>query len=120
MDIFNTIKEALCEILDIEGDNITPETYVIRDLNAESIDLLELGVHLNSRFSVKINDDEIFLGSLRMHIEESDGRSEKRELYLKKKYPYLAEQRINEITDDLDGGPVLKIKDIVSYISSKL
>ena len=30
MDVFEKIKEILTDILDIEGDEITPETYVIR------------------------------------------------------------------------------------------
>ncbi len=120
MDIFDTIKEAICEILDIENGNITRETYLIRELDAESIDLLELGVVLNSNFGVRINDDEMFLGSLRMHIEESSANGETASSYLNKKYPYLSPQRISEILEDVDGGPVLKIKDIISYISSKL
>ena len=120
MDIFNAIKEALCDILDIDGDDITPETYIIRDLNAESIDLLELGVVLNSKFNININDDEIFLGSMRMHIEELSVKGGKADSFLKEKYPYLTPQRINEILNDLESGPVLKIKDIMSYVSSKL
>ena len=120
MDIFNAIKEALCDILDIDGDDITPETYIIRDLDAESIDLLELGVVLNSKFNININDDEIFLGSMRMHIEDLSVKGGKADSFLKERYPYLTLQRINEILNDLESGPVLKIKDIMSYVSSKL
>ncbi|MBW2660768.1 MAG: acyl carrier protein [Deltaproteobacteria bacterium] len=116
MDIFGNIKKILGELLDIEEKEIMPETYIVRDLGAESIDFLELAVALNSRFKIEIDDDEIFLRKLRVYLTEAE--QEKRDvlLYLAGKFPFLSEERIKEITADLDGGPVLKVKDLISYV----
>ena len=117
MDIFRKIKEILTELLDIEEEEITPETYIVRDLGAESIDFLELAVALNSRFKIKIDDDEIFLGKLRLYLTEAEHEKKDVLLYLAGKFPFLSVKRIKEITADLDGGPVLKVKDLISYVS---
>jgi hypothetical protein len=37
--------------------------------------------------------------------------------YLLHKFPFLAEGRIEEILSDLEGGPTLKVEDLVSYVS---
>ncbi len=39
--------------------DMTPETLLIQELGAESIDLLELAVAINSRFKISVKDDEI-------------------------------------------------------------
>jgi len=117
MDIFGEIRKILAEILDIEDMAITENTYVVRELGAESIDLLELAVALNSRFNADIKDDEIFLRRLRLYITEAKERGKDITRYLMRKFPFLAEGRIEEILSDLEEGPVLKVKDLVGYVS---
>ena len=117
MDILGEIKKILAEILDIEDRDITPETYMIRDLDAESIDLLELAVSLNSTFNVEIIDDEIYLRMFRLHIMDAEQRGDVSVRYLSEKFPCQNERRVTEIIGDLQAGPTLKVKDLVSYIS---
>ena len=117
MDIFGEIKKILTEILDIEDMAITENTYVIRELGAESIDLLELAVALNSRFNVDIKDDEIFLRRLRLYITEAKEHGKDIVRYLMHKFPFRAESRVEEILSDLEGGPVLKVEDLIGYVS---
>lgn len=120
MDIFDGIKETLAEILDIEDREITPDTYIIRELGAESIDLLELAVSLNAKFEIDVNDDEIFLKTLRLHMDEGLKQGKEAEGYLKEKFPSLKKGRLKEIIADLETGPALKVKDLISYIKRKL
>ena len=117
MDILKNIKEILTEILDIEDQEITPETYLIRDLGAESIDLLELAVAINSGFEIEVNDDQIFLKQLRLHMTDGEEQSEEIVKYLSGRFPFLTKRRVKEIIGDLEGGPVLKVKDLISYIA---
>ena len=119
MDVFVEIQESLAEILDLDHDEITQETYIMRDLDAESIDLLELSVALNSRFKVEINDDQAFLRTLRVCLGKTDGNGGRVE-GLSKEFPFLHERRIGEILSDLEGGPVLKVKDLMAYIQWRL
>ena len=117
MDILEQIKEILIEILDIEGQEITPETYVIRELDAESIDLLELAVALNSRFNIEVKDDELFLRTFRFYMTEAEEQGRDIVQYLVRKFPFLTEKRVEEIVSDLEGGPTLKVKDLISYVA---
>ncbi len=116
MNILEEITEILAEILDIENHNISPETYLIRELGAESIDLLELAVALNSRFKIDVNDDEIFLRKLRQYITEAEQQNNDILQYLAENLPFLSRKRLEEIIADLEGGPTLKVKDLISYV----
>jgi len=117
MDILGEIKEILMEILDIEGQEITPETYVIRELDAESIDLLELAVALNSKFNIEVKDDELFLKTFRFYMTEAKEQGKDNVQYLITKFPFLTESRIEKIISDLEVGPTLKVKDLISYVA---
>ncbi|MBW2010955.1 MAG: acyl carrier protein [Deltaproteobacteria bacterium] len=117
MDILKKTKEILAEILDIDEEEIAPETYLIRDMNAESIDLLELAVALNSAFNIKINDDEIFLRNLRPYLTEAKEKQADEVAYLLENFPFLTKDRMTQILDDLQGGPVLKVKDLAGYVA---
>lgn len=119
MSVFSKISGILADILDLESSTINAETYLIRDLEAESIDLLELAVTLNSEFQIDIDDDEIFLKTLRIYIDEPKNSPENMQEYIMEKYPYLSGERIQEILNDLKNGPVLKVKDLISYINWK-
>jgi acyl carrier protein len=60
MDIFTEIKKILMEILDLEGQSVTPESLLMQELGAESIDLLELAAALNARFKIEVREEDIF------------------------------------------------------------
>ncbi|MBA3016785.1 MAG: hypothetical protein KJ550_10760 [Proteobacteria bacterium] len=116
MDILEEITKILSDILDIDDRNISPETYLIRELGAESIDLLELAVALNSRFKIDVNDDEIFLRKLRQYITKAGQQNKDILQYLAEKIPFLTRKRLEDIITDLEGGPTLKVKDLMAYV----
>ena len=117
MDILTELKKIIEELLDLEDREITPETLLIKDLGAESIDLLELAVTINSRFKVAVKDDEIFLTRFRLYSTEAKQQGKDAIKYLAVKYPFLDEKRIAEIMVHIEEGPQLKIGDIISYIT---
>ena len=116
MEILKEIQDILTEILDIDEQEIAPETYLIRDLEAESIDLLELAVALNSRFNIEVKDDDIFFRNFRLYVNEAREKGADPASYLMEKLPFLTRERVEEIFSDLEGGPVLKIKDLIRYV----
>jgi acyl carrier protein len=116
LNIYKEVQGALGEILDLGKGDISPETYIIRQLDAESIDLLELAVELNLRCKVEINDEDIFLRSLRVHLNEAKEEQKDPLDHLMGKFPFLGKKRIADILLDLEDGPVLKVKDVVSYV----
>jgi acyl carrier protein len=113
---FNQIKSILVELLDLEEAEIGPESYLVRDLGVESIDFLELAVALNDHFQVAVHDDTVFLRNLRLHLAEAREASRPPVPYLQERYAFLSSGRLEEMVHDLDGGPVLKVKDLGSYI----
>jgi acyl carrier protein len=120
MDTFAEIKKILVELLDLEDGEMTPETYLIQELGAESIDLLELAVTINSRFKITVKDDEVFLTRFRLYLTEAEQQGKDSAPYVAKKYPFLTHDRIAEIIAHIDEGPQLKIKDLISYIAYRL
>jgi acyl carrier protein len=120
MTILNRIIGILSDILDLDPSMVSSESYLVRDLEAESIDLLEIAVTLNSEFKTDINDEEIFLKNLRIYMDEYEAANISWGDYLVGKYPFLARERIREMVSDLHSGPVLKVKDLVSYIQFKV
>ena len=120
MDTLSEIKKILIELLDLEGREITPETYLIKELGTESIDLLELAVAINSRFKITVRDEEIFLTRFRLYLAEATQQEKDIGAYLACKYSFLAEERIAEIIAHISEGPQLKIKDLISYITYQL
>lgn len=120
MNVFEGIRESLTEILDVEPDCITPETYLVRDLSAESIDLLELSVALNARFKIEMNEDQVFLKTLRLCLNQAPQDGDSAAGRIAGEFPHLGGERVGEILGDLDGGPVLRVKDIASYVSWRI
>ena len=116
MDIINALGEIIEDIMDVDGKAIHEETYLIRDLGAESIDLLEMSVAINARFHIDVKDDDIFLRQFRLFLVEAERLQTDQALYLQERFPFLSALRIKEICADLEKGPALKIKDLIAYI----
>jgi acyl carrier protein len=114
--VFEEIKGILSELLDMDTKGIGLHSYLVRDLGVESIDFLELAVAINARFRVEVHDDTIFLRNLRVHLTEAAERKIEAQEHLKRRYPHLPPERIETIVSDLEGGPVLQVRDLESYV----
>jgi acyl carrier protein len=114
--LFKRVRDILVELLDVEAGQITSESYLIRDLGMESIDFLELAVALNQWFKVPVHDDTIFLRNLRLCIAQARETGEVVLEKLKENYGFLSDERLQRIVADEDGGPVIQVQDLMSYI----
>jgi len=115
MNPFPTICSILAEILDLDPADITPDTYVIRSLKAESIDLLEIGVAMQHRLGIAVDDDSLFLKNVRIVLARAERSGAEPLSALRAEFPHLTEDRLTEILADLSAGPVLQVRDLVSY-----
>lgn len=52
------IKELLANQLNIKSDTIKPESKIIEDLGADSLDVVELLMTLEDEFGVAVSDEE--------------------------------------------------------------
>jgi acyl carrier protein len=57
-EVYNTIKEIINELLDIEDDKIKMESRFREDLEADSLDLVELIMEFEERFGGEISDED--------------------------------------------------------------
>lgn len=52
--IFEETKKAIAETLNIDASKITPESSLIKDLGAESLDFLDINYRLEQTFGIKM------------------------------------------------------------------
>lgn len=57
-ETFEEIKAVICEVLRIDGENITMETRFIEDLKADSMDQFFLIDGFSEKYDVAISDDD--------------------------------------------------------------
>lgn len=53
-EIWRKVQEAFCEALGLDEDEVTLDAKVIEDLEAESLDFLDLAFRLERAFGIKI------------------------------------------------------------------
>ncbi|MCL2365604.1 MAG: acyl carrier protein [Oscillospiraceae bacterium] len=58
--IFEKIREALATQFEIDPETITPETDVMNDLGADSLDLVELIMTLEDEYGVSVTDESVY------------------------------------------------------------
>lgn len=59
-EIFAKVQEALVDALGVDEDEVTPEATLQGDLDAESIDFLDIVFRLEKGFGIKIERGELF------------------------------------------------------------
>jgi acyl carrier protein len=57
-EVFERVKEVLTEQLGIDEGEISDEASFTEDLDADSLDLVELIMELEDQFGIKISDDD--------------------------------------------------------------
>lgn len=59
-EILEKVRATLVDALGVDDDEVTPESTLVGDLGAESIDFLDIVFRLEKNFSVKIPRGELF------------------------------------------------------------
>jgi acyl carrier protein len=58
MDVYEKVKEIIVEQLGVDEDKVTPEARFREDLEADSLDLVELIMAFEDEFGGEISDEE--------------------------------------------------------------
>jgi acyl carrier protein len=58
-DVEVRLRSTLAAVLEIADSDITPESRLVDDLDADSLDLLELVVTLREQFGISVSDGEV-------------------------------------------------------------
>ncbi|MGI6280467.1 MAG: acyl carrier protein [Acutalibacteraceae bacterium] len=57
--VFEKIVSILADQLDVDENDLTMETNIVKDLDADSLDVVELLMTIEDEFDVEIPDEEI-------------------------------------------------------------
>lgn len=73
-ETFEEVKSTLVELLGVEESKVTPEAKFREDLEADSLDLVELIMAFEEKFGGEISDEDAqkitTVGELMTYIEE--------------------------------------------------
>ncbi|HCC34228.1 MAG TPA: acyl carrier protein [Ruminococcaceae bacterium] len=73
--VFEKVREILCQQLDVEEEQVSMESAIIEDLNADSLDLVDLVMSLEDEFDIEIPDEDVekikTVGDLVGYIEKN-------------------------------------------------
>jgi acyl carrier protein len=58
-DNFDRFKKCAVEVLSVEPDQVVPEASFADDLDADSLDLVELVMALEEEFDVSVDEEEL-------------------------------------------------------------
>ena len=57
MSTFEEVKKVVVEQLDVSPDQVTPDASFVNDLGADSLDMVELTMAFEEKFSIEIPDE---------------------------------------------------------------
>ncbi len=58
-EAFDKFKQCAVEVLQVEPDQVVPEARFADDLDADSLDLVELVMALEEQFSITVDESEL-------------------------------------------------------------
>ena len=58
IEVYNQVKDLVASDLKVAADEIKPESDFTKDLNADSLDVVEFIMALEEKFNIKIPDEE--------------------------------------------------------------
>lgn len=125
--IFESIREVLEEALGADADDITPEATLTGDLEAESIDFLDIVFRLEKKFSTpskpfKIGQGELFPENLLENAAwVSDGKfTDAGMAMLKQRMPHVDFSKFESDRDVNKVGELITVKSLVDFVQRKL
>ncbi len=59
MDTFERVRELLAEQLDMDQEEITMDSDILEDFEADSLDVVDMVMTLEDEFGVEIPDEEV-------------------------------------------------------------
>ena len=56
--VFDKIKDIIVEQLGVDESKVTPETHLMKDLEADSLDAVEIIMAIEEEYDIEIPDEE--------------------------------------------------------------
>ena len=121
-EIFSKVQEALVDALGVEDEEVTPEATLQGDLDAESIDFLDIVFRLEKAFDIKIERGELFPEDILTSTEYvEEGRVNSAGIVkLRERMPFadLSKFERDPVVQKL--GQQLTVQDMCNFVEHKL
>ncbi len=121
-EIFDKVREALVDALGVDDDEVTAGATLQGDLDAESIDFLDIVFRLEKSFDIKIERGELFPEDILTNTDYvEDGKvNEAGILKLRERMPFadLTKFEAEPVVQNL--GQQLTVKDMCNFVAHKL
>ena len=120
-EIFEKVREALVDALGVDDDEVTPEATLRGDLDAESIDFLDIVFRLEKAFDIKIERGELVPTDV---LEDAsyaqDGKLTPAGIAaLKERMPFADLSKL-ESDPNIQNLGDLSVQDMVNFVEHKL
>lgn len=120
--IFQKIQETLAAALGVETDEVKPESSLVNDLGAESIDFIDIIFRLEKTFDIKIPSGDLFPGNI-LNDERfvQDGVVTEAGLAeIKDKVPYMDLEAFKKEPKVANLAGHFTVKMIIDYVQDRL
>ncbi|MCR5484843.1 MAG: acyl carrier protein [Clostridiales bacterium] len=57
--VFEKVRDIICEQFDVDADRVTMDTSLSSDLQADSLDVIDLAMSIEDEFDMEVPDTEI-------------------------------------------------------------
>jgi acyl carrier protein len=121
-EIFDKVREALVDALGVDDDEVTPEATLRGDLDAESIDFLDIVFRLEKAFDIKIERGELIpMDLLEDAAYVQDGKVNAEGIkQLKARMPFANLSKFEANPNVQNLGEQLTVQDMVNFVDYKL
>jgi acyl carrier protein len=122
-EIFTKVSATLVEALNVDEDEIKPDSTLQGDLGAESIDFLDIVFRLEREFGIKIPRGELFPESIFQGDPEfvQDGKVTDRGLQeLRARMPFADINKFEQNPELTEISDLFTVEMITRYIQGKL
>jgi acyl carrier protein len=121
-EIFAKVREALVDALGVDEEEVTPEATLRGDLDAESIDFLDIVFRLEKAFDIKIERGELIPMDVLENTEYvADGKVNPAGIAaLKKRMPFADLSRFEDDPNVQNLAEQLTVRDMCKFVEHKL
>ena len=121
-EIFEKVREALVDALGVDDDEVMPEATLRGDLDAESIDFLDIVFRLEKAFDIKIERGELIPMDLLENTEYvKDGKVNAAGMaQLKQRMPFADLSKFEADPNVQNLGDQLSVQDMCNFVEYKL
>jgi acyl carrier protein len=121
-EIFEKVREALVDALGVDDDEVIPEATLQGDLDAESIDFLDIVFRLEKSFDIKIERGELFPEDILTNAEYvEDGKVNDAGIAkLRERMPFADLTKFEAEPSVQNLGQQLTVKDMCNFVAFKL